>query len=46
MNVFFFFFGPSKDALFYVYMYFLSKPTPIPLESSLVEIGYMGKNFF
>lgn len=43
---FFFFFGPSKDALLYVYICFLSKPTPIPLESSSVEIGYMGKNYF
>lgn len=39
-----FIFGPSKDALLYVYIYFLSKPTLIPLESSSVEIGYMDKS--
>lgn len=34
---------PSKDTLFYIYVYFLSKPTPIPTGSSLVEIEYMDK---
>lgn len=36
---------PSKDTLLYIYMYFLgvSKPTPITIGSSLVEIEYMDK---
>lgn len=43
--IYFFFEGPSKHALLYVYMHFLSKPTPLSLGSSSVEIEHMGKDY-
>lgn len=40
-----FFEGPSQHALLYVYMHFLSKPTPTPLGSSSVEIEHKSKDY-
>lgn len=43
--IYFFFEGPSKHSLLYAYMHFLSKPTPIPVGSSSIEIEHMGKDY-